>query len=103
MHRIQIDKIEGVYGTKVGCQRFSYFTAEALLADLKAYLADPDGTAKKYYAHRDEMNRIEGKRLEDAPQPTGTSERAMNVAPGRIEPEDRAYSENAAITPGTPR
>jgi len=51
MHRIQIDKIEGIYDVHVGCQKAHFLTADALLADLKVYLADPEGTTKRYYAY----------------------------------------------------
>jgi hypothetical protein len=77
MHRIQIDQIEGVYDVRVGCQQTYCLTAEALLADLKAYLADPEGITKRFFAYQ--AARVGGDKCAEVGQPTLRENRPPEV------------------------
>ncbi|MFA6290149.1 MAG: hypothetical protein WC637_00130 [Victivallales bacterium] len=97
MHRIQIDQIEGIYDVHVGCQQAYYITAEALLADLKAYLTDPEGTQKRYFAYRDVTNR----KNEPGPRPEIQEDQA-EIRVGSVGQNEQVLAA-AMLTPRTPR
>lgn len=53
MESVNIMPLRIGFGVRVGCQCFFYLTKEGLLAELKAYLEDPDRAAQGYYNYKD--------------------------------------------------
>ena len=79
MNKVTIDNVEGVLDVKIGCQRTWFLTNEALLADLKEYLNDPDATQQKYFRYRDVIERRDV--MEEPTEPTeplGTQSRGTD-------------------------
>jgi hypothetical protein len=86
MIKVTIDNVEGVLDVKIGCQRTWFLTNEALLADLKEYLSDPDATQQKYFRYKKTLERRDknecliSEPIMEQPetQSRGTVERAYN-------------------------
>lgn len=63
MQKVTIMEVEGLFDVKIGCQGTYFLTAEALVADLKEYLRDPQAVEYKYFRYKNEMTR--GEHLRD--------------------------------------
>ena len=48
MYKIEIECIGKCFDVKVGCRNYLYATKEAVIADLSAYLTDPESIEEAY-------------------------------------------------------
>lgn len=74
----RVDTLEPAYFAEFGCETFVFITKEELKEQLCAYIDDPDGYEKAFYAKYGRSDEIERVQAENPPEQPSITGRVIN-------------------------